>query len=105
MENLKIKCNGREFDCKFIEPTVKTSEGIEEQTAQMDEFGGVRITKSLKEIRRIKIRAYFRKKDGAEFTDKELDVLPTWVRNGMLKKIDSAEGGDIEFQSFQEKHD
>lgn len=105
MENLKIKGNGKEFDCKFIEPTVKLSEEIEDQTAQLDEFGGIRITKTLKEIRRIKIKTYFRKKDDSAFTDNELDELPTWVRNGMLKKIDSSEGGDAEFQSFQEKPD
>ena len=105
MENLKIKCSGKEFDCKFIEPTVKLSEGVEDQTAKMDEFGGVKITKTLKEIRRIKIKTYFRKKDGSAFTDKEIDEMLTWVRNGMLKKIDSSEGGDAEFQSFQEKPD
>ena len=103
MESMKIKSGKKEFDCGFIEPTVKLSEQIEDETTSMDEFGGVHITKTLNEIRRIKIKAYFRKKDGLAYSDSDLDGLPTWVRNAMLKKIDSSEGRDAEFQSFQEK--
>lgn len=105
LENVKIKCNAKEFECKFIEPTVKLSEEVENQTTSMDEFGSVHITKTLNEIRRIKLKTYYRKKDDSAFSDNEIDDLPTWVRNGMLKKIDSSEGSDVEFQSFQEKPD